>query len=149
MQHHTAPACRCLAHYVRRVDYHRGECERVRGSSGKAGRKVKMAGGDAGSSAHARAVTPSAARRFTEKKETPPRGDRRGLGASLGSTTEGFTLSIPAARQDRDGFAGSRQVLKKDLLAVRLRHYHSSVFVTVRPETNTQADDRRKKMGLK
>lgn len=48
------------------------------------------------------------------------------------NATEGFTLSVPSARQDRDSFPGSRQVLKKDLLAVRLRHFHSgSGFVPI------------------
>ena len=35
-----------------------------------------------------------------------------------------FTLSISSARQHRDGFARSRQVLEEDLLGVRLRHFH-------------------------
>lgn len=42
-----------------------------------------------------------------------------------------FTLSIPSARQHRDSFAGSRQVLEKYLLAVWLRHFPHGVSVRV------------------
>lgn len=42
-----------------------------------------------------------------------------------------FTLSIPSARQHRDSFAGSRQVLEKYLLAVWLRHFPRGVSVRV------------------
>lgn len=48
------------------------------------------------------------------------------------NTSEAFTLSIPSAREHRDSFPGPRQVLKKDLLAVWLRHFHSTlVYNTV------------------
>lgn len=48
------------------------------------------------------------------------------------TVTRQFTLSIPSARQHCDSFPRSRQVLKEDLLAVWLRHFHSgSVYIPV------------------
>lgn len=68
----------------------------------------------------------------------------RNRAASLDTVTQQFTLSITSARQHRDGFARSRQVLEEYLLAFWLRHFLTAVSGGVYPspveETITQGD---------
>lgn len=61
-----------------------------------------------------------------------------------------FTLSIPSARQYRNSLPRSRQVLKKDFLAVWLCHFHSySVYIPVQCDTIIYLDSSRCKIVKK